>query len=636
MDPELKQLFALLKTDQPITSVQLAAAVHLSEKTVRSRLKRLADELKEHGAQLIAKPGTGYQISIHDPSALNQWLAEAPQTPIPSTFSQRVDFLLEYLLDHPAYVKLEDLTQKIYVSRNTLSADLKQVESILHLYHLTINRRPNYGIRVEGDEFNRRLCLANCVYKNNMSFITNPLQKAEGQIIFEILSQIFRNHHIRISETSFENLIVHIVIANQRIQSGQPMIYSENARTEMRQLVGDKILTTAQAVCTALQKQFDIVYTEDEQYYIALHISGKASSDSQGKYGSNLVISAQIDELVLKMLNAVYEGMLLDFRDNLELRVSLNQHMVPLDIRMRYNIPLKNPILKQIQQQYAFAYTVAVCGCTALIDHYGKEVPEDEIAYLAVLFALAMEQRDRPVRRYNIVVVCVSGRGTSQLFLYNYKQAFGKYINRIIEATVFDLEELDFKGLAVDFVFTTVPLNISLPVPVYEISLLLSDKEINSYQRIFENGDDRFLNRYFDSRLFLPSVQAETKEQALAEICQAVTHSRSVPDDFYELVMKREEMGQTDFGNWVAIPHPCRILGSGKFVMAAILEKPIFWGHYEVQVIFLISLAEQDPDAEAFYRTITNYLSNVDLVEKTICCRTFACLMDCLKEAWRR
>ena len=210
-----------------------------------------------------------------------------------------------------------------------------------------------------------------------MSFITNPLQKAEGQIIFEILSQIFRNHHIRISETSFENLIVHIVIANQRIQSGQPMIYSENARTEMRQLVGDKILTTAQAVCTALQKQFDIVYTEDEQYYIALHISGKASSDSQGKYGSNLVISAQIDELVLKMLNAVYEGMLLDFRDNLELRVSLNQHMVPLDIRMRYNIPLKNPILKQIQQQYAFAYTVAVCGCTALIDHYGKEVPED-------------------------------------------------------------------------------------------------------------------------------------------------------------------------------------------------------------------------------------------------------------------
>ena len=271
-----------------------------------------------------------------------------------------------------------------------------------------------------------------------------------------------------------------------------------------------------------------------------------------------------------------------------------------------------------------------------LSSHYGKAMPEDEIAYLAVLFALAMEQRDRPSRRYNIVVVCVSGRGTSQLFLYNYKRAFGKYINRIVEATVFDLEELDFKGLRIDFVFTTVPLNIPLPVPVYEVSLLLSDKEINSCQKIFENGDDRFLYRYFDSRLFLPCVKAQTKEQALTAICQAVNRYRSVPDNFFELVMQREEMGQTDFGNRVAIPHPSQILGNGKFVMAAILEQPVFWGHHDVQVVFLISLAEQDPDAEAFYRTITNYLSEIELVEKTVAHRTFSCLMDCLKEAWRR
>lgn len=635
MESEMKRLLTLLQTNQPATSAQLAAAVHLSEKTVRSRLKLLAEELTENGAQLIAKPGTGYQLAITDADAFDQWLSETPQTHIPSTYAERVDFLLGYLLYHPDYIKLEELSQMIYVSRNTITADLKQVEAILNLYHLTINRRPNYGICVEGSEFNRRLCIANCLYKNNMSF-TSPLQKADGQILFEILSVIFRVHHIRISETSFENLIVHLVIANQRIRSHQPMLYSDSARAEMRRLVGDKIIRTAQEVCEAIRKQLGVTYSEDEQLYIALHISGKASSDSQGKYGSNLVISAQIDELVLKMLNAVYEGMLLDFRDNLELRVSLNQHMVPLDIRMRYNIPLKNPILSQIQRQYAFAYTVAVCACSALSSHYGKDVPEDEIAYLAVLFALAMEQRDRPVRRYNIVVVCVSGRGTSQLFLYNYKRAFGKYINRIVEATVFDLEELDFKGLQIDFVFTTVPLNISLPVPVYEVSLLLSDKEINDYQKIFENGDGRFLSRYFDSRLFLPRVKAQTKKQALKTICQAVGGYRSVPDDFFELVMKREAMGQTDFGNRVALPHPYQILGGGKFVMAAILEQPVFWGHHDVQVVFLISLAEQDPDAEDFYRTITNYLSDPGLVEKTIATRTFHCLMDCLQEAARR
>lgn len=87
MEPEMKRLFALLKTDQPITSAQLAAAMHLSEKTVRSRLKLLAEVLDEHGAQLIAKPGIGYQLRITNDDALHRWLKETPQTHIPSTFA---------------------------------------------------------------------------------------------------------------------------------------------------------------------------------------------------------------------------------------------------------------------------------------------------------------------------------------------------------------------------------------------------------------------------------------------------------------------------------------------------------------------------------------------------------------------
>ena len=117
MEPEMKRLFALLKTDQPITSAQLAAAMHLSEKTVRSRLKLLAEVLDEHGAQLIAKPGIGYQLRITNDDALHRWLKETPQTHIPSTFAQRVDFLLGYLLYHPDYVKLEELSQALQKGR---------------------------------------------------------------------------------------------------------------------------------------------------------------------------------------------------------------------------------------------------------------------------------------------------------------------------------------------------------------------------------------------------------------------------------------------------------------------------------------------------------------------------------------
>jgi len=639
MDANMKQLLDILKNNRIITASQIASIIHLSEKTVRSRLKLLSEELKQNGAELIARQGSGFELKIIDEVVFQQWNQKilSNDNIIPSTSTERVQYILAYLLEHSDYIKVEDLKQMLYVSRNTITADLKQVEYILNLYYLKIERRPNYGIRIEGSELNRRLCIANCIYKNNMSQVVMPKQKSDGHKIMLIVSEIVRKHRLKMSESSFENLIVHTFIAKNRIQKNLFMNYTELVRQELYGLVGEKAITIAKEMSVALYEQIGVHYDEDETIYLALHLSGKVNSDSQGRYGNNLVISSKIDELVLRMLDVVYEGMRLDFRDNLELRMSLNQHLVPLDIRMRYDIPLRNPIIKQIKVEYAFAYTIAVNACSVLIQHYGKELLEDEIGYIAILFALAIEKKSKDPHKYNIVVVCVSGRGTSQLFMYKYKQAFGNYINNIYELTVFDLESLDFKGLKIDYVFTTIPLNMTLPVPIYEVSLFLDNQEISNYKKIFQNGDSSFIHRYFNKSLFIPNLKAESKEEALLKMCDFTKKYKKLPDNFYELVKKREDMGQTDFGNLIAIPHPYHVIEGEKFVVAAILEKPIWWGHNDVQVIFLISLDEDNTqDIEQFYRVITNYFSSLDLVLETINNRKFSNLIVQLEEANKR
>lgn len=635
MNDDIKAILNILSTEQSVTSLEIASNVHLSDKTVRSRLKLLSDELPLHGANLQARPGKGYRLIINNANEFQSWLEDGGDH-LPTTYIGRVNYILAYLLNNTDYIKLDDLSQMLYVSRNTITADLKQVECILEMHHLKIERRPNYGIRIEGSEFNRRICIANCLYKNNMNYTISSVQKKEGRIVAEIAGMIAKKYRMKMSENSFESVIVHVVIANERIRKNQALNYSHDVRNEMIQIVGDKAIEAAEEMSQEIKQRLDVIYNTDEKLYLALHLCGKVSLDHQGPYGNNLVISSHIDELVLRMLCAVYEGLSIDFRDNLELRMSLNQHMVPLDIRLRYDIPMKNPILEQVKQEYAFPYTIAVCACSVLAEQYKKSIPEDEIGYIAVLFALAMNKKDKPVRKYNIVIVCASGRGTSQLFMVKYKQAFGNYINKIQECSVFDLEDFDFNGQAIDFVFSTIPLTMSLPVPVYEVSLLLNENEINTYQKIFENGDDSFIYHYFNYRLFFPTIKADTKVDALKQICELTSKVVAVPDDFYESVMKREEMGQTDFGNLVAIPHAYRILGTHKFVTAAILDQPVWWGHHDVQVIFLISLTEDDPDIERFYQTITNYLSDIDLVMKTINERTFDCLTSQLKEAYKK
>ena len=132
-----------------------------------------------------------------------------------------------------------------------------------------------------------------------------------------------------------------------------------------------------------------------------------------GKDESNFVIREEIDRLVVQMLEAVYEEFKVDFRSNFDIRMILNQHMVPFDIRIRYNIPVSNPLLSEIKENYILAYTMASRAVTVLAEHYQKFISDDETGYFALVFALAMEQRENRAEKANILIVCSSGKGSS-------------------------------------------------------------------------------------------------------------------------------------------------------------------------------------------------------------------------------
>ena len=635
METAIRQIWEQLSETDFVTSRQIAAAVHISERTVRSRLKILEGELKRHGARLVAKQGYGYCLEIANPEEYEAFCRQQNQEGelIPSSSEERQQFLLAYLLNHSEYVKMDDLSRLLYISRNTLTADLRRVEYILRSYHLELGRRPNYGICVLGEEFDKRRCIANCLLAGDWN-LQGDKRERESRLLSDILFEIGREVRLKLSESSFERLIVHIYVANGRITRGQGMELEEEAKKEVEKNIQSGSRELAKRIAGEIEKKLQIHYNESEILYLALHLSGKISSDSPGQYGSSLVISSQIDELVLKMLTAVYRENKIDLRNNLELRMSLNQHLIPLDVRLKYDIPLKNPLLEGVKREYAFAYTIAASACTALTEHYGREVPEDEVGYIAILFALALEKQGKKIEKKNIVVVCVSGRGSSQLFIYKYKQAFGQYINKIYESTIYEVENLDFAGLQIDYVFTTVPLAVKLPVPVFEISLFLTDREVSRYRKLFESGDNGdFLDQYYDRKLFIGCLHAESKEQVLREMCDHAAKYHELPGGFYESVLQRERLGQTDFGNLIAIPHACSVMTREKFVMAAVLDRPIWWGHNDVQLVLLIALSQEpDADIEKFYQIMTDLISDETAVVQMLQNPTFENLMRLLRK----
>lgn len=52
----------------------------------------------------------------------------------------------------------------LFVSASVLSQNLKGIRKSLSKYDLKLVQKPHYGMRVEGREFNKRLCLAKNIY----------------------------------------------------------------------------------------------------------------------------------------------------------------------------------------------------------------------------------------------------------------------------------------------------------------------------------------------------------------------------------------------------------------------------------------------------------------------------------------
>ena len=67
-----------------------------------------------------------------------------------------------------------------------------------------------------------------------------------------------------------------------------------------------------------------------------------------------------------------------------------------------------------------------------------------------------------------------------------------------------------------------------------------------------------------------------------------------VTDAFYPSVMRREALSPTSFNFNFAIPHPIDSCCLKSVISIMLLDKPVQWGKYEVQLIFLLAIDKLD------------------------------------------
>lgn len=605
----------------------------ISEKTVRTRIHDLGNLLEGSGAEIEPKPRYGYSLKVRDRQRWEEFCRGRYERKeeVPSDSNERVEYILAMFLNQPGYIKLETLSEFLFVSTKTLTNELKQVEYILRHFDIRLIRRPHYGICAEGKEFHKRCCILQNFYLSQNPFWGIPKkQEAEVGRIAESLLGLSKAAGIKFAETSFQNTVLYIYLSISRMR--KKLYITEEIPPEASLDVEKEMGIARELYREAGDKNMAV--PEGEIFYAGIYIAGKRILGNEKGNQGNIVASEKIDGLISRILEEVYLTYQVDLREDLNLRIMLIQHLRPMEIRLKYGIPVEFNMEEDIKGKYFLAYTMAQLAVKALSEAYGKELPENEMLCIAMYFAMALEEQKSPVKRKNhILLVCVSGKASSRMLAYRFQKEFGEYIESLSVCGMYEFEHMDLTDT--DFIFTTVPIYKSIAVPILEIHDFLGNSDIMSVRHFLQEGDLSFLNHFYRKELFFSEVPGEDRAEVIHELCMRIGQAAKLPEGFEESVLLREQYGATDFGNLAAIPHPCRIMTEETLVAVAVLKKEITWSVNPVRVVILTSLKEEKSDeTQKFYDITAKFLSDKDAVASLVkdpSFETFGKLVTALK-----
>lgn len=632
---KVKILNILSSANTPITSTQLAAVTEVSSRTIREDIKELNTDLKINGAQIEALKGKGFKITIFNELLYNQYLEQIDHSldqisNNPDTPNERIDYLLNLFLRKSNPVKLDDLSEEIHVSRSTIQADLKTVKQLLEPYSLKLISRPNYGISLKGTELNRRFAISEFLF-NQQKAGPSLLQMQHVSSIAEInelilnnmwsilLEQINRNE-IVLSDVALNNLFVHIVIAYKRIKEGYSVALVEKDLSEIQTQKEYKVATK---IVEQIEQTLHVTFPAIEIAYIAIHLLGTKligeSNNSTTQYEQ--VIDPMIQKLIDQILLQLKKELNLSLLNDQELIMSLALHLKPAINRYKFNMNIRNPMLKDIKSHYPLAFEAGIIAALEIKKALSVEIDENEVAYIALHIGAAMEREKEKHFLKKCYIVCASGVGSSKLIQYKVTAEFRSEIEVVGTTELYRIHEIPYDNI--DFIISAVPIKDTLPVPIIEVNTILSHydlsriehfiKDVHSDPIAFIDEDHTYLNQSLKS-----------KQEVFNFLVDKLTPIHALPADYQLLLEKREEIAPTSYGNNVAIPHPITPQTLKTFLTFCTLDQPIIWGERKVQFICLLNVEkDSQEDLQLLYDILGKIVNTPAIVAKLLQCSSY-------------
>lgn len=615
----LREIFDLIST-QPYTNVsELANHFKVTERTIRTDINTLNLESHKYGCVIKLKRKYGYYLEVYD-QELYQSLKEARTKNDVielNSLNDRLQYIIKQLLYSEDYISIDQLSESVFVSRNTMQNYIKTIKDILEKYNLMYVSKTNQGIKVFGNEKDKRQCLVDVIIsKNTPSYLVGFSKKEQAlfsgidlEQLTSIISKDLNHFNIKCSDYDKKNLVLHFALMLSRVKSENYIPYDTNFP------IPDEVKEIINKMCKDVEDNFDIQITTGEKQYIYMHIATNTTLQI-GKINPN-ILSKQIKDL----LNVIYLEYKFDLRNDEILQKDLFNHFSSIFSNREISIHKKNPLLNTIKSNFPLAYEITLTSTSRIFEN---QLNEDEIGYVSLHIGAAIERCfSGQYDRKKVLLVCGSGIATTRMLEARLNAFFNSKI--IIEKR---LSYAEFQAYTpenykdIDFVISTIPIQSDIvPIEVVDFSLNNNDIEKISRRLSYMQKSSYKMQKFFDSKLFIRRNKVKNKNEIISQLCRLLESQNIVDETYFESVKTRESLAKTNMNNLFAIPHPMSPCSDITKVAVALLEEPVIWNdeNESVQIIFMLSIrAGEQQDIEHLYDLFIDIVNDSKLQQNIL------------------
>lgn len=606
-----------------VTSKALAASTGMSERSVKTYLKEVADFCEQNSMTLDRKPGKGMKPCFSD-AQIGKILDVAGRRSAAVSQKKRQNYISYILLSGWDTYTYALFSEELNVSKNVIMDDINELDAELLLYGIKVHRTAGYGIYATGSELDIRKAMRHfCRYpisdkqviktddhrlsRRAAEVIANNFRSVNLSMAVDMIHHVEKRFDIIFTDYTFQMLAEYIAIALFRVDVEKELKSGEQEQQVQKNgFIMTEHENMAKEAAGFLERYHGISLSQPEIMYLAMLFS---CAEGQNRVVMSCEEALSIeDEMIVYLSNLLAANLI----ENELLRESMRSFLPGSIARTHFGIEIDNPFLSDITQSYASLFTVCFTVSRYYEKYTGAMPSEDEIAFIALQVGGALHRNPMTVRA---VLIGAAGYATGSIIA-------GKIENRVPDVRIVSILSSDriehIDEYDCDLILSTIDTQADIHNDMrflYVSPLISAQDEKNIRNKCFElmtgqSAEVSEFSQMLSEEFIIFEKKAKNRKDVLKRACQLLINKGIVQSEFARDVLEREKVEATAVGCNIAIPHGKPEHVNRCQILVIRLDKPIEWGERMADMIFLLAINFDSVNTtKAFFHDFTKLLN---------------------------